>query len=336
MKMEKKFKKIAAVLFALAIIASVLPVNTAKAAAPSIVWTSGADGWSYLQGTDIRARQQGEMLTIEGNGELPDFDYWYLYQRPWNGTTCTTLDIGAGITYIGSYAFYNLSTIKYVFLRSTTFVADATCFQGIARESIFRIYGSDVTTKQFGTISVTSMDSISRMAQSNYNGSCYIMDSSKAVKKFQNSTNPTITNVFDASDEDAPWNSLNDHSNGGVTTSLCKITSSGVSASYGISAQIKYPGNACYEAFAAFIGDYNFAIPLYMTLYHGGEIVQNTNTEYQYTLTIPTEYRNLGTTYKLLAIGSGTVYTYDDLDSNPQTVTFKTDKPTTAYALIYK
>jgi hypothetical protein len=221
-------------------------------------------------------------------------------------------------------------------MRSTTFIADATCFEGIARESNFRIYGSDVTTKQFGTISVTSMDSISRMAQSNYNGSCYIMDSNTIAKKFQNSTNPTITNVFDATDEDAPWNNLNDNGNGGVTTSLCKITSSGVSASYGISAQIRYPGNACYEAFAAFIGDYNFAIPLYMTLYKGGEVIKTTSTEYQYTLTIPNAYRNLGTSYKLLAIGSGTVYTYDDLDSNPQTVTFKTDKPTAAYALIYK
>lgn len=334
--MGKKFKKIAAVLFALAIIASVLPVNTAKAAAPNIVWTTGADGWNYLQGTDIRVKSEGELLTIEGNGELPDFDYWYLYQRPWNGTTCTAVNIGEGITYIGSYAFYNLPSINFVVMRSSTFVADSTCFEGIARESVYRIYGSNVTTRQFGNISVTSMDSISRMAQSGNNGAGYILDTETLANKFQNSTNPTIRNVYNAMEEGAPWNNVNANSNGGVATSICKLTTSGVSASYGVNAQIKYPGNACYEAFGAFIGDYNFAIPIYMTVYDGSGIVNSTSTEYQYTLTIPTAYRNLGTTYKLLAIGSGTVYTYDDLDSNPQTVTFKTDKPTTAYALIYK
>jgi hypothetical protein len=333
----KKINKLLALMFALVIIASALPITTAKAAEkPDIVWTTGADGWKYLQGTDIRVKFKGETITIEGNGELPDFDYWYLYQRPWDGSTCTVLNIGSGITYIGSYAFYNLTEIKYVSMTSTTFVADSTCFAGIGREAIYRIYGSDVTTRQFGNLSVTSMESISRMAQSGNNGACYIMDTEKIATKFQNSTNPTIINVYNSMDSEAPWNSVNDNGNGGVATSIIKITSPGFSSSYGVNAQIKYPGNACYEAFGAFIGDYNFAVPLHISVYKGVDKVTSTSTELQYTLTIPKEYRNLGTSYKLLAIGSGTVYTYDDLDSDPTTITFMTDKPSTTYALIYK
>ena len=67
----------------------------------------------------------------------------------------------------------------------------------------------------------------------------------------------------------------------------------------------------------------------------------NNNVEYtddalEYVLKIPDEYKMAGRTFKLLAIGSGTVYTYDDLDSTDSTITFATQRPNTAYALIYK
>jgi hypothetical protein len=332
----KKINKIAALLFALAIIVSAIPATSVKASAPTIIWTQGADGWSYLQGTDIRAKQQDYTLTIEGNGELPDFDYWYLYQRPWDKTSCTTLNIGEGITYIGSYAFYNISSIKYIYLNSSTFINDSTCFEGIASYPIFRIYGDNVTEKQFGTITLTSMDSISRLAQTSWNGACYIMDTVAISEKFQNSTNPTIRNVFYAHQEDAPWNELYNKENGGVVTSICKISTQGISPSYGVSAQNKYQGNACYEAYAAFIGDYNFATTFDITLYNGNQVITKTDTPLQYTLQIPSKYSAIGTTFKLLAIGSGVVYTYDDLDMDSQTITFQTDYPTTSYALIYK
>ena len=61
-----------------------------------------------------------------------------------------------------------------------------------------------------------------------------------------------------------------------------------------------------------------------------------TDKELQYVLTIPEEYRQSGREFRLLAIGSGIVYTYDDLDANNATITFATDKPSTAYALVYR
>lgn len=41
-------------------------------------------------------------------------------------------------------------------------------------------------------------------------------------------------------------------------------------------------------------------------------------------------------TYKIDESGVGVVNVYDDLDMNLDTITFETDTPTTAYALVYK
>jgi hypothetical protein len=304
--------------------------------ATSTTWTTPGDGWSYLQGTNIKVKSEGDVLYVKGDGALPDYTYWTEMERPWAKSTCTTLMIDSTITYIGSYSFYGMSNLKYIFLNSKTFINDTTCFEGIAYMPIVRIYGTETTSKKFGSITVTSLQSIERMAQSNWTGACYILDTDKAATAFQNSTNPTILNVYNAADTDAPWNAVGDNGNGGVTTSICKITTSGKSSSTGVTAQLKFPGNACYEAYAAFIGDYSLAATYNITLYNGNEKVTGSTRELQYTLTIPKEYRQVGRTFKLLAIGSGTVYTYDDLDSSDETITFSTDKPTTSYALIYK
>ena len=56
----------------------------------------------------------------------------------------------------------------------------------------------------------------------------------------------------------------------------------------------------------------------------------------QYTLSIPQKDRHVGRSFRLLAIGYGVVNVYDDLDMNLDTITFETDTPTTAYALVYK
>jgi hypothetical protein len=371
----KKMGRIVAIVFATAVFVSAFPVTSVKAVTGDIwttsldgadflggidpyatlegnvdntasttsttsttkpVWVGSSDGWSYLQGTDIRAQQNGEILTIKGTGALPDYDYWTLGNRPWNNSTCSYLMIDSSITYIGSYDFYGLENIKYISMGSGTFINDGTCFEKIAYMPTFRIYGSEETTKNFGTISVSSMDTIKRMGQTNWNGACFILDTYKLAKAFQNSTNPTITNVYDAQDTSAPWSDVNENGNGGVATSICKISTPGVSVLYDVSAQLKYPGNACYEAYAAFIGDYNFATTFNITLNYGGEKVVKTDTEMSYTLTIPSEFRAPGRTFKLLAIAPGTVYTYDDLDTAYDTITFTTKIPTTSYALIYK
>ena len=64
--------------------------------------------------------------------------------------------------------------------------------------------------------------------------------------------------------------------------------------------------------------------------------VKETASELDYILMIPKAYRRAGRSFRLLAIGEGEVYIYDDLDSYDDRMTFRTRKPTTAYALVYK
>jgi hypothetical protein len=110
----------------------------------------------------------------------------------------------------------------------------------------------------------------------------------------------------------------------------------GVPFTTNVVAQRRYQGNACYEVFSAFLGDYSFATSYNLILMDSKGKVYTTDKELQYTLTIPKEYRAAGRTFRLLAIGQGEVYVYDDIDASNETITFSTDRLTTAYALIYK
>lgn len=332
--MKNYFKKMLVMITAIAILFASVPVMTARAAGET--WISTGDGWHYLQGTDIKVQIANDMIHISGTGVLPDFDYWKLNERPWHTSTCHYLTIDSTITSIGSYAFYKMENIKHVFISTKTFITNRNAFEGIAYKPIFRITDDGETPYMFGTIPYTSYDSIKLFAQTNRLGAAYVLDDKKKADAFQQSTNPTICNVYSATDKKAPWNDIDNNGNGNVATPILKLAAGNQDPSYITSAQIRYQGRACYEAYAAFIGDYTFAAPLYMTVEKNGKILQYTEKEMQYTLTIPERFRQAGRSFRLLAIGSGTVNIYDDLDTANETITFATSNPTTAYALVYK
>jgi hypothetical protein len=182
-----------------------------------------------------------------------------------------------------------MENLKYINIGSKTFVNDSTCFEGVSDNPTITVNGTDTTKKEFGKLTLTSLDSINRL------------QADKA---------------------------------GNIQEAL--IVSSNLPDTYNISAQRGYQSNECYEAYAAFIGDYNFATTFYITLTDGKNLLGTTDGKLQYTLDIPTEYVEEGRNFKLLAIGSGYVFTYDDLDTDDTTITFATDMPTTWYALIYE
>lgn len=332
--MKLNFKKLTVLLLALIIAISIMPVSTANAEEET--WISTGDGWHYLQGTNIRVQIENDVIRIKGSGALPDCDYWHLYKRPWNTSNCHYLMIDDTITSIGQYNFYKLDTIKYVFLSSKTFIENTNAFEGISYMPIFRITYDGEETRMIGTIPYTSYDSIKAFAQSNSMGAAYIMDDNTTACAFQESVNPTICNVYSARDENAPWNSVNNNGNGNVATSMIKLSPANFDYSLGVSAQIRYPGMACYEAYAAFIGDYTFATPINVMVEKNNKKVEYTDRPMKYILTIPPQYRRAGRTYKLLGIGVGTVNIFDDLDAVYETITFETDYPSTAYALVYQ
>ena len=195
----------------------------------------------------------------------------------------------------------------------------------------------DTITSMIGTIPYTSMDSILSVSQSSGTGRSYVLDNNSLASAFQGKTNPTIQNVYSATDSRAPWNDLATYWNGNIYTSICRITGTS-SAPYIVTATRSYQGIEAYRAFAAYIGTNTFATTFNITVTANDAnkaVISKTNASYQYTLTIPEAFRASGRIFKLLGIGQNGVTTYDDIDTDGNTITFSTDSPTASYALVY-
>lgn len=330
-----KIHKVLALTLAMVLTVCMAPVTVAKAAGET--WRAPGDSCYYLEGTDVVVKLDGKVLRVSGTGAIPDYDAWTKStDRPWKGATVEAIIIDNRITSIGSYAFADLENVKYITMGTATFIKDVTSFAGISYKPIFRISEAGVTTKYYGTIPYTSLDSIAAFAQSNNNGACYIFDNNSAAVSFQNRTNPTIQYVYAASDEKAPWNNIDDNGNGNVITRLVYMSPDNVDPSYIVSGQVRYPGEACYQVYAAFIADYKYACSLRVNVAKNNEEVKTTDRTYKFVIDIPQNYRNLGTSYRLIGIGSGQVYFFDDLDTNPATLTYETNMPTMTFGLVYK
>lgn len=351
---RKKMRCILALALAFVLAAFVYEPVTANAQ-EQLTWTHTGDGWHYLNGTDIKVKLENNAAYIYGTGALPDFDYWRLYDRPWANGSTEAVYIAETINSIGKYAFYDMEKLKYIDMYTGTFITDSTCFDKISYEPIYRLRESAVNTEMIGTIPYTSLDSILAIAQTNYSGAAYILDTYAKAKEFQNSTNPTVTNVYYAGqtvehegETIVPWSWVETYGNGNETTVICRLSAETPNPSVVVSAQKRYQGRECLEAYAAFIGDYTFAATFNVTVevtqlvdrtsyrFWENKKVEQTDEELKYVLTIPEEFRLPGRSFRLLAIGNGEVYIYDDLDTADDTITFATSKPSTAYALVYK
>lgn len=336
--MRKRIKRWVSFALMIALVFSAAPAITAKGAQSTSGqnWVNQGNGYFYLEGTDIKVQMANDIIRISGTGAIPDFDYWKLYERPWHTANCKYLMIDETITSIGAYAFYKKESIQHVTIYKNTFIEERNAFEGISYKPIFRITGKKEQTRMIGTIPYTSYDSIKAFAQSNSMGAAYILDDKNSALEFQESVNPTICNVYWAGDKDAPWADVDVHGNGNVATPILKLADVNPDPSLKVSAQVRYQGMACYEAYAAFIGDYTFATTFNVVVEKNNKSLKKTDQVLQYTLTIPAKYRQAGRSFRLLAIGSGVVPVYDDLDTSDSTITFATDEPTTAYALVYK
>lgn len=329
-----KIHKILVLTLAMVLSACTIPSTIVEAKGET--WTVPGDNCYYLDGTDVVLKVEGDTLHVTGTGAIPSYDYWSLNERPWRTKSVSAIRIDSTITSIGAYAFANMSTVNRIIMGTSTFIEDITAFSKIAYKPIFRISDTGVTTQMIGSIPFTSLDSIAAFAQTNSNGACYIMDTKAQADAFQTMTNPTIPLVYYATDSNAPWNNVEANGNGNVVTRLCYMAPDNVDPSYVVTGQMRYQGKACYEVFSAFIEDSQFACALRVNVTKNNKEVSQTDRTYRYVIDIPSKYRNLGTTYRLIGIGNGQVYFFDDLDSNPATLTYETDKPTMTFGLVYK
>lgn len=339
-KEQKKsmcMKSVMAFALAVVLFVSICPI-TANAA-EKLKWTALGKGVFQLEGTEVKVEVSPGLVHVTGSGAIPDYDYWDLKSRPWSTCEAEAVTIDDTITSIGAYVFHDLPKLKYITISTKTFIKDYTTFYKSAQTPIFRIKSSGVTTEMIGTIPYTSLDSIKALAQSGYMGASYVFDNNTLASEFQGSTNPTIKNVFSAADSNAPWNDLIKYSNGGIYTSICHLSPNTPNVAYTVRGTKRYQGKECYQAFATAIGDYTFGNTFDITVTSNDAAkarVGKTNAPYQYVLTIPKEYIKGGRNFKLLAIGEGRLYIYDDLDAAGDTITFSTDYPSTAYAIVYK
>lgn len=348
MNIVKNTSRFMAIMLALVCIICSIPMS-AKAADTVPTWSWAADSWRVLDGTDIKIKISGEIMYVEGNGDLPDYDYWQLDQRFWHTSSVEYVFIGSGITSVGANFFRGLSKLGWVNMYTSTFIEDYSSFQGIAGYPKFRIVENGINTKYIGNIPYTSMDSIAKFAYNYGGGASFIMDTPQASSSFASMTNPGISNVYYSSEAAldssnnivkdangnnvAPWTDLTQYSKAGPSSNI--VSRSG-SSTFATTGSMKYQGEECYKVFSAFLEDYTFACSLSMTSTQGTEIVSYTATEETYTFKIPKQYWNLGTQYRLIGIGVGTVYFFDDIDADPTTITFKSQYPTMVFGLVYK
>lgn len=317
------------------VMSAVMPIQNAKASGET--WSRIGDGSYMLDGTNITVRISGDTIHISGNGAVPDYDERTLSQRPWHKAACKNLVIDSTITSIGTYAFASLTELKKITLSSTTFIADKTSFAGIAYAPIFRILGYTETVSYIGTIPYSSLDSIKAFAQKNSHDASFLLDHSYMVPLFQNSTNPTIANVYCAYDTGEPWKDAATDHNGNQYTKFCKLLSTSPGGSLELNAEKLYADKSVYEVFASVIGDYIFAYTFTMTLQKNDRVfVTQTLEPMFYQLTLPDELVAAGRTFRIISTGQGSIEILEDLDTSDSTVTFMTKIPQAAFAVVYQ
>ena len=330
-------KKWTALILAATIIIIAMPVSTVNAAGET--WLNLGDGNYMLSGTDIKVQILGDTIHVSGNGAIPDYDERTLSQRPWHKSICKKLIIDNTITSIGAYAFASLTQLEHVTLSSTTFIADKSSFAGIAYAPVFRILGYAEAVTYIGTIPYSSLDSIKAFAQKNDHNAYFLLNHSYMVPLFQNSTNPTISNVYCAYDAITLWenNATEYDYNGNQYTEFCELLSSSFGGYLELCAEKLYADKAVYEMLSTVIGDNTFAYTFSMSMQRNDLVpVTRTLEPMIYRITLPDEYIAAGRTFKIISTGQGSVEILDDLDFNDTTVTFSTKIPQAVFAVVYQ
>lgn len=337
MRFSSKLTKGIALALALTLYILALPPIAVNAQS-SVTWTKLGDGCYSLDGSDVVVTISDKTLYVTGTGAIPDYDLRTLYSRPWQDANVTIINIDDTITSIGAYAFADMKLVTHVYLSTSTFIEDSTSFTGLAYHAIFRIADATPQTKLWGSIPYTSLDSLAAFAQTNLDTFyySYIFDTQYKAESFQAMTNPTIPQVYYAYDSRAPWNDPDEYPSGNKSTTLCSMSTENGNSSYTVTGEMLYKGEQYYEVYSAYLADYQFACSIDMTTTKDERTITKTYPAYQYVVNIPSQYQQLGTTYRLIGIGIGHVYIFDDIDSNPATLTFETDIPTMTFALAYK
>lgn len=330
-----------------AMLVTAFPILSHAESAKTYQWNYVSGGTYQLMGSDVYVTFEEDCVTFSGNGAIPDFNSDIREDRsirPWHGSQAHYIKIGEGITYIGKDAFSLMEKVEFVTMYSTTFISDSSIFYHTTQEPIVRVMGDKETIQMIGTIPYSSLDSIAALAQASPNGERFIFDNNAIVTAFKNRTNPQPCNVWpadykiekddDGNKKEAPWRNVYKETKNFVFTNLCKLSPTTPNASYVVTGEQRIQGIACYQAFAAFIGTDVYRDMFRLNVTKGDTIITDTKNPYTYVWTIPEKDRVAGKTYKMLALGKGTVNTFMDEDTDPNTFTMTTSTPSNVYCLV--
>lgn len=334
--MWKRVRKIVmASALCLAMLLSMIPTTSVKANQGG--WTTDASGVMTITGTNITVREFYGNLYIDGTGAIPDYTQATYAMRPWHYLDVHTVTIGPGITEIGSFAFADKTGIKKVNIPASTFIKDNTSFANVNSNVIFRVSGTVPATKQYNTITYTSLDSIAGNAP-NAAQCMFIMDSYEAAQQFREKAYPYLKYVYSATDETGPWNSKKDTTKDMKFDTVCKISSENdLGFLTTMTAQRRLQGSAFMEYISYFLEDYTYLCSYNMALSNQNGVIYGTDGVKKYVLQLQAKDQIMARQYRLIEMGpDGQLFYLDDLDNNPATVTFETFYPTSTYALVYK
>lgn len=330
--MKKRKNLWIAILMCMTLLFSMIPANRVEAALGT-GWTVGTNGVMTINGTTVTARLSGNVLYIEGIGEIPDYDPTTYVLRPWHYLNFDSVVISSGITRVGKYAFADKPKLKSIYLASTTFLADQTCFYNIAHNPMIRINGITPTVKQFGTVNYSSLESIVVYAPGGFD-CIFLMDNAYAAQEFRNIAYPNLKYVYDAGDTSTPWKSKIDITKEWKYSKVCKLDSNFNANVY---AQRRPQGEAFVEFISYFIEDYTYLCSYNIALSNNNGAIFSTQNKTRCVIYLPQKDQIFGRQYRLMQIApTGQVLYLDDLDNNIATVTFETYYPTATYALTYK
>ena len=158
-------------------------------------WSESSAVWEVSEG--VTAYVKDGVLYFEGNGAIPDYTGANIYERPWHGVLIEAVNVGPGITEIGTKAFAEFKKLKYITVYSTTFIKSGNAFDKIDSAPQVRIMGTEEMTRMIGDkIPYTSLDSWARVAQSRIANIVYIVDNGEIAAVIVNDDEVTLKRVY--------------------------------------------------------------------------------------------------------------------------------------------
>lgn len=308
------------------------------------LWTQESTVWEVSDG--VTAYVKNGVLYFEGNGAIPDYTNDNIYERPWHNVWIEAVNVGPGITEIGTKAFAEFSKLKYFTVHSTTFIKSGNAFDKIDSAPQVRIIGTEETTRMIGDkIPYTSLDSWARVGQSRTANIVYIVDNGEMKMKLRQKTLPNVPFVYSADNEDATRRyKMADMEEEQIQTqnfvSPLRFAPGYEMPGQAVTSQRVIQGEEYLGVIAYYLNyvytDYHYGYTYSNMVTTGDKAYEEFDAPRNYQFQIPEELQSPGREFKVIQVVNGQPTVLDDIDNSDTTVTFTTNRGTFYYSIIYK